>query len=281
VAAVRVFDTPGSVSLRIKLPSGRVVVTTVDEPQTSVELVSLGRRGHDVLEDVSVVHDDRGDHHVVAIEQRPRFRWGPLQVSWDDALEVRVACPTGTDLELATASASVRAEGELGDVAVTTATGDVVLGTACGTLGVKTASGDVSVAEARGEGTLTTVSGDVRVERCPRPLGVRSVSGDVEIETASAPVIVATTSGDVRIERVTGGEVEVRSISGDARIGVGPGTRVWIDAVSVSGTLESQLGLEERPPATADADVVPLRVKTVRGDVSIVRASERVGAGAS
>ena len=30
----RRFETPGSVSLQIKLPSGRVVVTTVDEPKT-------------------------------------------------------------------------------------------------------------------------------------------------------------------------------------------------------------------------------------------------------
>ena len=52
-----VFQTPGSVSLQIKLPSGRVVVTTADEPRTSVELVPIGRRGPDAVEDVSVTAD--------------------------------------------------------------------------------------------------------------------------------------------------------------------------------------------------------------------------------
>ena len=44
------FDTPGSVSLQIRLPSGRVRVTTADEPRTVVELVAKGRRGADALE---------------------------------------------------------------------------------------------------------------------------------------------------------------------------------------------------------------------------------------
>lgn len=278
---MHVFDTPGSVSLQIELPSGRVVVTTVDEPTTSVELVSLGRRGHDALEEVSVLHDDRGDRHVVTVEHQPRFRWGPLQISWDDALEVRVACPPGTDLELRAASASMRADGELGDVTVKTASGDVYLDTVRGSLGVKTASGDVSVVEARSGGTVTTVSGDVHLERFSRPLGVRSVSGEVTVGTVSAPLTVSTTSGDVHVERVAGGEVEARSISGAVRLGVARGTRVWIDATSVSGTLESQLGLEDRPSGASEADVVPLRAKTVSGDVSIVRALEHASAGAA
>ena len=37
---MHVFETPGSVSLQIKLPSGRVVVTTADEPRTTVEVVA-------------------------------------------------------------------------------------------------------------------------------------------------------------------------------------------------------------------------------------------------
>jgi hypothetical protein len=257
------------------------VVTTVDEPRTSVELVPLGRRGADALEEVVVRHDVRGDRHVVVIEQQPRFRFGPLQLSWDDAVEARVACPPGSDLELTTASASLRADGELGGVSIKTASGDVQLETVRGSLGVKTASGDVSIAEAHGEGSVTTVSGDAHVERFTRPLGIRSVSGEIRVESVRAPLTVSTTSGDVRLERVEGGEVEARSISGDVRIGVGPGTRVWIDATSLSGTLESQLGLEERPPPEeAETDVVPLRVKTVSGDVSIVRSLDHVQAGA-
>ena len=64
------FDTPGSVSLQIKLPSGRVVVTTADEPKTTVEVVALGRRGQDAMEEIEITMDERSGRHVVRVEQR-------------------------------------------------------------------------------------------------------------------------------------------------------------------------------------------------------------------
>jgi len=68
--------------------------------------------------------------------------------------------------------------------------------------------------------------------------------------------------------------VRVQTVSGDVRIGVARGTRTWIDAASVSGRLESELGLEDQePPAETAEAIVPLHVKTVSGDVSIVRAA--------
>jgi hypothetical protein len=51
-----------------------------------------------------------------------------------------------------------------------------------------------------------------------------------------------------------------------------------MDAVSVSGDLRSELGTVEEPPAAGEADVVPLHVKTVSGDVSFVRAAVRAEA---
>ncbi len=85
---------------------------------------------------------------------------------------------------------------------------------------------------------------------------------------------VATTSGDVDVKSVSDGDVRVQTVSGDVRIGVARGTRTWIDAASVSGRLESELGLEDQEPAAeGDDTVVPLHVKTVSGDVSIVRAA--------
>ena len=120
-----------------------------------------------------------------------------------------------------------------------------------------------------------TVSGDVDVERVGGALTVRAVSGDVTIGSIDSELGVSTTSGDIEIRAVRDGDVRVNSVSGDVRLGVARGTRVWIDAASVSGKLESELGLEDHElGADVDAAVVPLHVKTVSGDVSIVRAAE-------
>jgi Putative adhesin len=273
------YDTPGSVSLQIKLPSGRVVVTTVDEPRTTVDFVPLGRRGRDPSEDIEVTMDEHGGRHVLRVEQRNNLKWGPIQISWGADFECRITCPPGAELDLSGGSTDVRVEGDLGEVSARTASGDIRLQNVGGSLRVKTASGDVFVATVAGDGSLVTVSGDVSVERIDTTLTGRTVSGDVTVGMVAGELGVATTSGDVDVKAVVSGDVRVQTVSGDVRVGIARGTRVWIDAASVSGALESELGLQD---ADADGDVagavVPLHVKTVSGDVAVVRAAAAISA---
>jgi hypothetical protein len=272
-----VFETPGSVSLQIKLPSGRVVIATVDEPRTTVELIPIDRRGSDAVDHVSVSADEHQGRHIVRIEQKDRLSWGPIQVARGGDVEARVTCPPGADLELSGGSTDLHVEGTLGEVSVRTASGDARLETVQGKLQVKTASGDISVAGFVSESSLTTVSGDLTVGQADGSLVARAVSGDVRIGSLRGSLTLSTTSGDVDVRSVEAGEVRVETVSGDVRVGVGRGTRVWIDAASVSGDLGSELGLDDREPDEDEqgaGSVVPLHVKTVSGDVSIVRASE-------
>jgi Toastrack DUF4097 len=274
-----VFETPGSVSLQIKLPSGRAVIATVDEPRTTVELIPIDRRGSDAVDHVSVSADEHQGRHIVRIEQKDRLSWGPIQVARGGDVEARVTCPPGADLELSGGSTDLHVEGALGEVSVRTASGDARLETVQGKLQVKTASGDISVAGFASESSLTTVSGDLTVGQADGSLVARAVSGDVRIGSLRGSLTLSTTSGDVDVRSVEAGEVRVETVSGDVRVGVGRGTRVWIDAASVSGDLGSELGLDDREPDDDErgaGSVVPLHVKTVSGDVSIVRASETV-----
>ncbi len=272
---MQVFETPGSVSLQLKLPSGRVLITTADEPLTTVDVVAVGRRGQEAVDEVEVTVEERLGRTVVRVEQRDRFRWGPIQITWGGDIECRITCPAGSDLELGGGSTELRAEGELGDVSVRTASGDIRFQAARGDVQVKTASGDISVGTISREASLVTVSGDLDVDRVDANLTGRSVSGDVTIGALSAPLELSTTSGDIDIRALTGGDVRVQTVSGDVRIGIARGTRTWIDAASVSGRLESEIGLDADQSAASEAqgDVVPLRVKTVSGDVAVVRAA--------
>jgi DUF4097 and DUF4098 domain-containing protein YvlB len=268
------YDTPGNVSLEIKLQSGRVVVTTADEPKTTVEVVPLGRTGRDAIEDIEITMDERSGRHVLRVEQKNNFKWGPIQISWGGDFECRITCPPGSELDLSGASTDVRVEGDLGEVAARTASGDIRLGNVGGPLRVKTASGDVFVGDVAGEATVATVSGDMSIERIATALGARAVSGDVKIGAVAGELVVATTSGGVEVKAVESGDVRVQTVSGDVRVGIARGTRVWIDAASVSGALESELGLQDAGAAEETrGEVVPLHVKTVSGDVAVVAAA--------
>ena len=276
---MRVFETPGSVSLQIRLPSGRVVVTTVDEPRTSVDVISTGRRGTDAIEAIEISAEPYRDGHLVTVEYKDRIRWGPIQISWGGDVEVRVTCPPGSNLDFGSGSADIRVDGDLGEVSVKTASGDVSLGDVAKRLQAKTASGDVFAGTIANGGQVVTVSGDVRLDGFESDLAARSVSGDVRIGWIRGPLQLSTTSGDVVLDSVESGEVRAQTVSGDARIGVGRGTRVFIDAASLSGDLSSELDLEDETPESEQAGpVVPLHVKTVSGDVQIVRAAETYSA---
>ena len=271
---MHVFETPGSVSLQIKLPSGRVLVTTADEPRTTVEVVAVGRRGQDAIDEIDVTMEERLGRYVVRVEQKDRFRWGPIQITWGGDFECRISCPPGSELDVSGGSTDVRADGELGDVSIRTASGDIRLDSVLNELEAKTASGDIEVATVASQAGLVSVSGDIDVGRADASLTARSVSGEVTIGQSCGALGISTTSGDVDVKAVSDGDVRVQTVSGDVRIGIAKGTRTWIDAASVSGRLESELGLEEREPASeGDVEVVPLHVKTVSGDVSVVRAA--------
>jgi DUF4097 and DUF4098 domain-containing protein YvlB len=274
---VPLFETPGSVELQIRLPAGRATVKTADEPITNVELIPRGRRGEEAIEEIVVRADEKPGGHVISIERKDRIKWGPLSITWGEGdVEIHVTCPTGTDVDFNGASADLSALGSYGKVAAKTASGDLRLGEVAGGLQVKTASGDVFVQRIEDESSLQTVSGDVDIEQVDASLTARTVSGDVDLGRVRASLILGTTSGDVAVKAVERGEVKIQTVSGDARVGVAQGTAVWMDAVSVSGTLRSELGVAEDAPDHEGDDIVPLQVKTVSGDVSFVRASPPV-----
>ena len=178
-----VFDTPGSVSLQIKLPSGRVVVTTADEPRTSVELVPIGRRGPDAMDDIEISADERTGGHVMRIEQKDRFRWGPIQITWGGDFEVPHHLPAREPTSSSPAArrtfASRGTSARCRCVRRPATSGSGAVGSK---LQVKTASGDVSVGAIEARGVAATVSGDVggrahraaRSRRVPSPATSRS-----------------------------------------------------------------------------------------------------------
>jgi Toastrack DUF4097 len=271
---VHVFETPGQTVLRISIGGGDVSVRTDDTTETTVEVEALrnDEATLEALEQMTIEAHERGGGHEVRVEV-PKGRGGWLgMLGRGPKIGVRVSCPHGTDLRVETSSADVDADGRFGDVEASTASGDLLFETVEGGLKATTASGDVSAEVIAGSGSIKTASGDASVGRALGSLSVNIVSGDLQIRESHAGLSTATVSGDQEIEAVYGGDVKLQSVSGDVRVGVRPGLKLWIDASSVSGSMRSELETDDGPPA-GDGPVVELRARTVSGDVQIVRAS--------
>jgi DUF4097 and DUF4098 domain-containing protein YvlB len=275
------FYTPGDVRLDLELPAGKIEIETSQTEDTHVELeaVSSNDQVREMVETARIEEVRRGDGHEVIVEVRTRhgvwvsFSRGPdLRIGTPEML-LRVRCPKGAQLDVRTKSADIEARGEYGRADVKTASGDVSVEHSAGA-DVKTASGDVHVEQVDGTLDVKSASGDVAVGTVVQPATVQLVSGDFWVREAKDSLSVNTVSGDQRIEAVGQGRVDLKAISGDISVGIRRGTRLYVDANTVSGSTSSEVELGDSPAddGPAEGPLVELFAKTVSGDVRIERA---------
>jgi len=271
------FDTPGAVRLNLAIPAGRIEIETAAVQETQVELEALTDAARELLGDTRIDSRERPGGHEVIVEvpQRTSFFLG---LGRGAQFRLRVSCPDGADLEVRTKSADVQARGRYGSVDMKTASGDLSVDEA-EDVRAKTASGDVALDTVEGPANVQSASGDLSIQRAGGDVTAQLVSGDMWIRDAGASVHANTVSGDQRIDAVVAGTVEAHAVSGDVLVGVRRGSQVYVDANTVSGSTNSELELSDTPgddpiaDSAEDGPMVELRIKTVSGDVNIVRAA--------
>lgn len=276
--ATHCFDTPGSLAIRIRTGSGQITVEATDTQETEVTLEPL--RDDELTREaiasarVELVERAGGHELVVELTKKSGFTldFGGMQFGRGPKVAVGIRCPRGADVEVASSSADLDASGLLGAFSVKTASGDTLVDEVV-SLSATSASGDVQARQVAGRAQVNTASGDVRIERALGPVAVNTVSGDVTVRDARGSVMIQTVSGDQSVDGICTGEAKLNSVSGDVRAGVRPGVKLWIDANSISGDLSSELGVNESAPTSESDSVVPLRVKTISGDVMVVRSN--------
>ena len=270
------FDTPGSLAIRIRTGSGQVTVDATESQETEVTLEPL--RDDELTREaiaaarVELVERASGHELVVELPKKSGFTLdlGNMQFGRGPKVGIAIRCPHGADVELTSSSADLIASGRLGAFGVKTASGDSIVEEVA-SLSATSASGDVQARRVNGRAQVNSASGDVRIELVQGPVAVNTVSGDITVRDARGAVTLQSVSGDQSIDGICAGEARLNSVSGDVRAGVRPGVKLYIDANSVSGDLTSELGVNESAPASESDPVVPLRVKTVSGDVMILR----------
>ncbi len=277
------YATPGPLRLNLEIPAGEIEIETENTNETHVELEAIANNDaiRDLVENSRIELVRLGDGHEVVVEAKSRpgvwisFSRGPDIRFGGPDVRLRITCPHGADLEVRTKSADLRARGEYGTVDLKTASGDIQIDKAKGATRIKTASGDVHIAEVASSLEVQSVSGDLHAGSVQGDIRAQLVSGDVHVRDAGGSISTNTVSGDQRFEAVREGRVELKAISGDVMVGVRTGSRVYVDANTVSGSTSSELELSDAPvheTQAEDAPLVELFVKTVSGDVRIERA---------
>jgi DUF4097 and DUF4098 domain-containing protein YvlB len=240
--------------IELNLPSGDAVFLPGEQGKVEVQV-----EGHHAEE---FVIEQLGDRIVL----RTPGGWGSR---WD-SFDVSVRVPAGVDLEVRAASADVRVEVDLGSLGASLASGGLKAQKIGGNAAVETASGDVELGEVGGQLAVSTASGDVRVGEGRGHTAVNTASGEARLGSVLGALAVSTQSGDLEIEHYAGDDLECNSTSGDVRVGLPPVRALDVDLNTISGDIRSDFSPEGEDGATAR-----LRVKTVSGDIALVRAAGR------
>jgi DUF4097 and DUF4098 domain-containing protein YvlB len=203
---------------------------------------------------------------TITVRRPPNGGAGSRRAS---STRVRAGVPVGTTVRISCASADVTAEVRLNEAYIDTASGDVALWEVRSAK-IKTASGDVAVGTASSDISLRTASGDVKIGDAAGRTELSTASGSVDLGTARGPVSSSTASGDLDIERYEGTDLDLKSASGSIRIGMPAGTKVALDANSLSGRIR----LPDRTPSgvsRSDRLQVRARLRTISGDIELIR----------
>lgn len=274
------FDTPRPVRLRVEITSGELRVEATETATSTVLLEpmrdSSGARR--LIEEIQV--NQQGDEISVIF---PKFRGG----LFGSKAEVRatVTVPIDSATRIRSGSADVLGTGQFGEIDVQagsgdvsfeetasakiqTGSGDVDLKTIDGVLEVKAGSGDVTCGSVTGAARINTGSGDIFVTSAGGQVNIKAGSGDVVITEAAESVDAMTGSGDLLVKRLVHGRLKAKTGSGDVLVGVPDGTAAFLDVMSISGSVRSELEATDNPDGGPTTEVA---VMTASGDIVLKR----------
>lgn len=247
-------------SLNISIPVGTVRLTESNDDSVVVELEG---KGADQVEVTAV-----GDDITISLKDA----WDRRFFGFGGSVIVRVQLPTGSNLRTSIASADLFCDVDLGGVKCATASGDLRLANVRESLEVKSASGDVQVGDVGGSLKATLASGDIRAGTIGGTLQVSTASGDIRVEEACGDVRTKSASGNVSIGCWSGREFEAKTVSGDVRTSVPPGTRAELNLKSMSGDIR----MPDRQSTAEGIERVARRLSftSVSGDFQLSLAAE-------
>ncbi len=256
------FSTPDELVVEARVPAGHIDLYAEDTAESVVEVTGK----HDEDELVVELQPASGGRDRLVIDLEQRGRKGVLGWLSDREFRVRLTVPQGSDVDAFTGSADLSCHGMVGALAFKTGSGDLLFQGTGGDVNAKTASGDIIGRSVGGDLRFAGASGDVQVGEVTGVVNGKTASGDVQVATAGGSVQLMGASGDVDLGSVSSGDVTIRSVSGDIKIGVARGTQVWLDLGSTSGDAVSELDPSD---GGGEGETVELHVNTVSGDIRV------------
>ncbi len=263
------FQTPEPITASIEVESGSVHLVASDREDT---VVQVSPRDPNRASDIRVAEGARVDFRngTLTVSAGRRF----TSLGRGGAVTVDIELPSRSRLEVSSASAQVRADGEYGDCRFATASGNAAVGSVSGNIKADSASGGIAVEALTGTATISTASGDAGVGDLTGDVKFRAASGSLSVGHLLGAVNAQTASGDIAVSAAVSGTVSVQSSSGEVEIGIPEGTAARLDLRTHSGEVRNTLRPSDGPDE--GDETLKVDVRTASGDISVQRATAGV-----
>jgi DUF4097 and DUF4098 domain-containing protein YvlB len=250
------FPAHGPIEADIHNDAGSVQVTAADTTEITYRISPAGGRDSEEAAAKTTVEFDRNR----LVIQTPRWRFGR---SYE--LDITVTLPTGSSVEVGTASAEASCRGTYDKLTVDTASGSVDAEQVTGDAWLKTASGSVRVDTVGGRADLRSASGDVAAGAIGYGKA-ETASGDISLGRVDGEVSVGTASGSISIASLSG-PASLNGVSGNIRVGLAAGVAARLNMSSLTGDVRSELLVDDQRPAQGEP--VDISARTVSGNITI------------
>lgn len=169
------------------------------------------------------------------------------------SVDLEIWVPPGTAVEAKTLSGNLMLADTKGRGKVSATSGNIALSGLNGIVEIVSQSGNVSIASSKTPSlSIENRSGDVSLTDIEGNMNVRTASGDLRVVRAKGKTIsIESVSGDVHVdlaEPVTG-NVAIRTVNGNAFVGVTDGCDCRVSLSTLRGTVSSSLELDDESKA--------------------------------
>ncbi|MBI5805734.1 DUF4097 family beta strand repeat protein [candidate division TA06 bacterium] len=291
----------------IVVPAAGITAISINQPRSDFEITGAETDQITITADIQVWAEDRDEarEKLKSLDISTETENGVLKIKVDGPpwtkkrrakVDFTIVMPKNIAAEISSASGEISVQNLLNGCRLNTASGEIEIFGCRGESNLSSASGDIEVNGCT-ETVLkiNTASGDIVVNGCSGSLSFQTVSGDASI-SLSGNIQGQTVSGDVDIKADRAGEMKIRStsgdiqfqgpvaegssavintVSGDVSVGLGADSSAAIEAATVSGDIDCEMGLKDLRQSNRSlsgnlgSGRGSLNVKTVSGDITI------------
>ncbi len=248
---IETVDVEHIPSFDLATNAGDIVVKEWDEPR--VRIVLSGDTG---LVDDATIDVTTDPITVHSRDTRTRL--------FGKRVHITVTTPAGGSVRARVGAGAVRIRAAMREVFVDSGAGDVRVDENIDDIKVRVGSGDVNLAEIAGDADIRSANGDIRI-RSVGTARVSTAAGDVRVGNVERSARIKSASGDISVQRFAGSDLDIKTMSGDVRVGLIPNLEVKASIKTLSGDFRNRI----TPSPGERVGSATLVVSSFSGDVTL------------